>query len=195
MEHDVTTSPEEILSFWIDQTGEQGWYTPSQALDGEIRRRFLDLWEEARTAGLHWAPTPRSALAKLILLDQFPRNMFRGDAKAFATDRLALARAKSAIELDWDLRFNGPERQFFYMPLEHSECLADQDRAVRLFKDRMPEAAENLLHARAHREVIRRFGRFPTRNADLGRASTEDEKQYLAAGGYRSIVDSLRKAS
>ena len=195
MEQDVIIRPEEILSFWIDQTGEAGWYRQSDALDAEIRRRYLDLWEEARTSGLGWAPNPKSALAKLILLDQFPRNMFRGDARAFATDRLALARAKSAIELDWDLRFTGPERQFFYLPLVHSECLTDQDRAVRLFKDRMPEAADNLLHARAHREVIRRFGRFPTRNADLGRTSTADETAYLAAGGYQTLVDSLRKAS
>ena len=195
MEQDVIIRPEEILSFWIDQTGEAGWYRQSDALDAEIRRRYLDLWEEARTNGLGWAPNPKTALAKLILLDQFPRNMFRGDARAFATDRLALARAKSAIELDWDLRFTGPERQFFYLPLVHSECLTDQDRAVRLFKDRMPEATDNLLHARAHREVIRRFGRFPTRNAELGRASTADEAAYLAAGGYRTLVDSLRKAS
>ena len=195
MEHDVIIRPEEILSFWIDQTGESGWYRQSDALDAEIRRRYLDLWEEARTNGLGWAPNPKSALAKLILLDQFPRNMFRGDGRAYATDRLALARAKSAIELDWDLRFAGPERQFFYLPLVHSECLTDQDRAVRLFKDRMPEATDNLLHARAHREVIRRFGRFPTRNGDLGRTSTADEAAYLEAGGYQTLVDSLRKAS
>lgn len=195
MEQDVIPSHDEILNFWLDQTGEDNWYRQSDALDAEIRRRYLDLWEEARTNGLGWAPSPRSALAKLILLDQFPRNMFRGDARAFATDRLALARAKSAIEMNWDLRFDGPERQFFYLPLEHSECLTDQDRAVRLFKERMPEASETLLHARAHREVIRRFGRFPTRNADLGRTSTADEQAYLAAGGYRTIVDSLRQAS
>lgn len=195
MEQILTTHPDEILRFWIDETGEDGWFRQSNALDTEIRRRYLDLWEEARRTGLDWTPTPRSSLAKLILLDQFPRNMFRGDARSFATDGLARARAKSAIDMDWDLRIDGPARQFFYLPLMHSECLADQDRTVRLFMERMPESGENMLHARAHREVIRRFGRFPTRNADLGRASTSDEEAYLAAGGYGSIVDSLRKAS
>ncbi|MCA8879710.1 MAG: DUF924 domain-containing protein [Rhodobacteraceae bacterium] len=188
-------NPDDILTFWIDETGEEGWYRQSDALDAEIRRRFQDVWEAARNHQLGWTPTPHSTLALLIVLDQFPRNMFRGDPRAFATDRLALAKAKCAIEKDWDLRIDGPARQFFYMPFEHSECLADQERAVRLFLERMPESSENLLHAQAHRDVIRRFGRFPTRNAVLSRSSTEAETSFLGDGGYGRVVDSLRQAS
>ena len=188
MEQDVIIRPEEILSFWIDQTGEAGWYRQSDALDAEIRRLYLDLWEEARTNGLGWAPNPKTALAKLILLDQFPRNMFRGDARAFATDRLALARAKSAIELDWDLRFTGPERQFFYLPFMHSEISSDQDQCVRLVLLSLGRT-DTLTHARAHREVIRRFGRFPYRNAALGRRTTPPEAKFLDAGGYRHAYE------
>ena len=132
-------------------------------------------------------------MAYIILTDQFSRNMFRDTKQAFATDKLAKAAAKAAISKEWDLKIDEPARQFFYMPLVHSECLEDQERAVRLIKTRMPETGhQNLPHARAHREVIRRYGRFPTRNAALDRICSADEQAYLDAGGYGAIVKELQ---
>lgn len=189
-------TPEEILNFWLDETGPLGWYRRDEELDRQIRNRWGALWQEVKDNGWPgWTPTPRNTLAYLILTDQFSRNMFRDDPRAFATDKQARAAAKSAIELNWDLRVDGDGRQFFYMPLMHSECLMDQERAVRLFKTRMPDAQENLVHARAHREVIRQFGRFPHRNADLGRRTTGSETEYLSTGGYGSVVDSLKASA
>jgi len=122
--------------------------------------------------------------------------MFRGAAEAFASDKIARAAAKASIGRDWDLKINEPARQFFYLPLMHSENLSDQDRAVRLICTRMPETGEsNLVHARAHREVIRRHGRFPFRNHALGRKSTVHEDAFLSKGGYMAIVNELRAAS
>jgi len=187
------TSPEAVLTFWLEEVGPGRWYSGDDALDAEVRKSFAPLWEAARRSGwMDWIPTPRSALALVILLDQFPRNMFRDTAQAFATDAQALTRAKCAIDKGWDRRIAEPARQFFYMPLCHAECLADQERAVRLIAARLPEGAETLLHARAHREVIRRFGRIPTRNAALGRGATAAERDFLAAGGYGSVIRSMQ---
>ena len=146
--------PEDVLSFWLDEVGAKGWYAASDALDEEIRTRFLRAWEEACEGKFSlWLTYPSGALAYIILMDQFPRNMFRGSGQSFASDRAALAAAKSAIERGWDMRIDEPARQFFYMPLMHSENLCDQDRCVRLMCERMPMGREdNLLHARAHRE-------------------------------------------
>ena len=184
---------QEVLGFWLDEVGETGWYGGGADLDARVRDRFESLWSRATEGALAlWLTYPSGVLAYCILTDQFPRNMFRGTAGAFATDRLALAAARVAVDRDWDLRIDPPARQFFYLPFEHSEMPADQDRAVRLIRVRMPEAADTLLHARAHREVIRRFGRFPFRNAALGRADTPDEAAWLAAGGYGATVAALR---
>jgi uncharacterized protein (DUF924 family) len=121
--------------------------------------------------------------------------MFRGSDKAFATDCAALAAAKAAVDRKWDLRIDEPARQFFYLPMMHSESLTDQERCVRLIKERMPTCgASNLQHARAHREVIRLFGRFPYRNAVLQRPSTEPEMAYVEAGGYGETVRGLQAA-
>jgi uncharacterized protein (DUF924 family) len=190
----MIATPKDLLHFWLDEVGEQGWYAADDVLDAEIRRRFLPTWQAAMEGRLGlWLTTPPEALAYIVLLDQFPRNMFRGDARSFASDPHARAAAKTAIARDWDLRIPEPERQFFYLPLEHSENLVDQDRAVRLFVARMPEqGADNLLHARAHREQIRRFGRFPMRNAALGRANTPAEEEFLAEGGYRALVEAMK---
>ncbi len=187
---------EEISSFWLDEVGPEGWYKADDALDAEIRTRFRALWEGATDGRFAmWLTYPTGALAYIILTDQFPRNMFRGEARAFATDRAALAAAKSAIHRKWDLRIDEPARQFFYMPLMHSENLCDQDRCVRLILERMPETgADNLLHAKAHREVIRRFGRFPYRNAALGRSDTAPERAFLEEGGYGAAVRELQVA-
>ncbi|TDK49868.1 DUF924 family protein [Antarcticimicrobium luteum] len=189
--------PEEILEFWLDEVGAKGWYAQDDALDARIRDRFEKTWEAARDGRFSlWLTYPSGALAYIILTDQFPRNMFRDDSRAFSTDRAALAAAKSAIDKCWDMKIDEPSRQFFYLPLMHSENLCDQERCVRLLCQRMPQTgASNLLHARAHREVIRKFGRFPYRNAALSRATTRPEADYVSAGGYGETVRELQEAS
>jgi uncharacterized protein (DUF924 family) len=189
-------TPEEVLGFWLDEIGPNGWYASSDALDQTIRDRFEAAWNGAME-GRHalWLTYPSGALAYIILLDQFPRNMFRNSGKAFASDKFARAAAKQSIGKGWDMKIDEPARQFFYMPLMHSENLSDQDRCVRLMADRMPqEGGSNLLHARAHREVIRTFGRFPYRNDALSRAFTPSERSYVDHGGYGSTVEALKKA-
>ena len=181
--------PEEILEFWLDEVGPKGWYDVREDLDQTIRDRFLPAWEEACEGKYSlWLTYPSGTLAYLILTDQFPRNMFRNSGRAFASDAIALAVAKSAIHKGWDMKIDPPARQFFYLPLMHSENLCDQDRCVRLVCDRMPKTSSNLLHARAHREVIRQFGRFPYRNQALGRAPTAAEGAYIDEGGYGATL-------
>ncbi|MDQ2095245.1 DUF924 family protein [Rhodalgimonas zhirmunskyi] len=189
--------PDEILEFWLDEVGPKGWYEASDELDDTIRERFLPAWEAACEGRFSlWLTYPSGALAYIILLDQFPRNMFRGEAKAFCSDKIALAAAKAAVHKGWDMKIDEPARQFFYLPMMHSECLSDQDRSVRLIKERMPETGEpNLLHAKAHREVIRTFGRFPYRNDALDRRSTDTEADYVDGGGYGSTVREMQAAS
>jgi uncharacterized protein (DUF924 family) len=184
---------EEVLSFWLG-AGPEAWYKQDDAFDAEITQRFGALWEAGAAGALDeaWATNPRGALALIILLDQFPRNMFRGEARAFDSDARALSTACYAIDRGWDLRVEPPERQFFYMPFMHSERLTDQDHCVRLFKERMP--GDNVLHARAHREIIRRFCRFPYRNEALGRRSSDAERAFLDGGGYGKILNELKDA-
>ena len=188
---------EDVLAFWLDHVGEDGWYRQDEALDAEIRDRFQAAWTAASEGAYSlWLTYPSGTLAYIILTDQFPRNMFRGSGQAFATDRASLAAAKAAINKGWDLKIDEPARQFFYLPLMHSESLCDQDRCVRLMHERMPQSgAANLLHARAHREVIRQFGRFPYRNDALARATTELENAYVNAGGYGQTVRQHQAAS
>ena len=187
-------SPNEVLSFWLDEIGPDGWYSGGESLDATIRERFSNTHSRCCAGALSlWLTYPSGSLAYIILTDQFSRNMFRDSERAFATDKIALAAAKAAISKGWDERIDEPARQFFYMPLVHSENLADQDRAVRLFKTRMPETgADNLLHACAHREVIREYGRFPTRNMVMGRPCRAEEQAYLDDGGYGTIVEKLK---
>ncbi|MEM7598683.1 MAG: DUF924 family protein [Pseudomonadota bacterium] len=190
------TAPQEVLEFWLDEIGPRDWYKASDQLDSTIRDRFESAWARA-TEGAYglWLTYPSGTLAYILLMDQFPRNMFRGDARSFQTDAYALAAAKMAIQNGWDMRIDEPARQFFYLPLMHSENLCDQERCIRLLLERMPiHGGENLLHARAHREVIRQFGRFPHRNQVLSRMSTRPEKTYLEQGGYGTTVRSLQKA-
>ena len=186
----------EVLAFWIDEIGPKGWYDPPEGLDETVRERFEPLWARGRDGALSlWLTYPSGVLAYSILLDQFPRNMFRGEGRAFSTDHVALKAVKCAVDKNWDLKIDEPARQFFYLPMMHSERLQDQERGVRLIKERMPETGEsNLLHARAHRDVIRRFGRFPHRNDDLGRDTTPAERDFLEAGGYGSVVRELQAA-
>jgi len=182
----MNNEQEDVLRFWLHEVGPRRWYKLDSALDAEIRERFEALWRRAGDGACdHWLLTPRGSLALLIVLDQFPRNMFRGTSAAFGTDARALDFAKRAIRRGHDKVTPEPERQFFYLPLMHSEGLPDQDRCVRLIMLGMPETGgENLVHAQKHREVIRRFGRFPSRNLPLGRHDTEAEREYRASGGY-----------
>jgi len=181
---------EEILEYWIDEVGPEGWYKSDPELDQDIRDRFMETWEVAASGSLcEWTTAPSTALAFIILTDQFPRNMFRSDGRAFSTDRLALATAKKMIDREWDWRVPEPQRQFVYMPLMHSECLSDQERCVRLMCSHMPETGNtNLLHAKAHRDVIREFGRFPYRNEALERSMRSVEQEYIENGGYGYTV-------
>ena len=182
--------PEDVLAFWLDECTPADWYKSDAAFDATIRDRFAEAWREAAEGALGlWLTYPSGVLAYIILTDQFPRNMFRDSGDAFATDHLARAAAKVAIDRNWDLKIDEPGRQFFYLPLMHSENLCDQDRAVRLIHSRMPETGvSNQDHACAHRSVIRDFGRFPYRNAALGRKTMASEQLFLDAGGYGAAI-------
>lgn len=186
----------EIIAFWVDEIGPSGWYASTAELDARIRERFGEAWERAAAGAFgDWACDPEKSLAFLILTDQFPRNMFRGSGRAFQTDRTAVCVAKKAIHAGFDMRASEPQRQFYYMPLMHSESLTDQERCVRLMKVRMPQTgAQNLIHAKVHREVIRLFGRFPYRNEALGRVATPQETAYLEAGGYGETLREVMAA-
>ena len=178
----------DVLRFWLDEVGPKGWFIADDGVDQICRNRFGALVEEALAGGLtEWEAEAQSALALLIVLDQFPRNLFRGEARAFAGDARALAVAARAIESGFDWATPLPERSFFYTPYEHSEDLADQERSVALFEERAqddPNGANWLHHVKLHRDLIRRFGRFPHRNAVLGRESTPEEEEHLSGGGY-----------
>ncbi|WP_374426968.1 DUF924 family protein [Tabrizicola sp.] len=187
------SDPVELLDFWITEIGPKGWFNGGEEVDLACRDRFLDLWQAAHDGNLeHWVEGPTGTLAYLILTDQFPRNMFRGEARAFATDARARAAARRAVALGWDIAVPEPERTFFYLPFEHSEDLSDQEWSVELYSARMVEDADYLLHAKAHREIIARFGRFPFRNAALGRETTTEEQAFLDAGAYPAVVNRLK---
>ena len=182
----MDTRAQEILEFWLNEVGPDRWYRPDPAIDSTIRERWLPLWETGRAGGLReWSCSPLGCLALLVLLDQFPRNIFRDDPRAFGSDARAVTVAKTAILHGVDRRVGTPERQFFYTPLMHSEMQSNQDKAVRLYLLSFGKG-ELLRHARAHRDIIRRFGRFPFRNAALGRESTAEEQAFIDAGGYRA---------
>lgn len=176
--------PIPILEFWWS-AGPEKWFTRDEAFDDDIRARFLGAYERA-AAGAHedWCERPHGALALILLLDQFPRNLFREDKKAFATDAEAVRIADQAVSRQFDLVFPVPHRRFFYMPFEHAEDIALQERAVDLC--RIAKDQEGYFYALIHLDVIRRFGRFPHRNTVLGRASTPEEEAYLAAGGFKA---------
>lgn len=178
----------DVLTFWIDEIGVDGWYKRSDQTDMVCRDRFGLLWADL-AAGRHrdWLLSAPGALAYLVIADQIPRNIHRGGAAAFSTDRLARSATVLAIARGFDEATPEPQRQFFYLPLMHSEVLSDQERSVRMIMTRMPETGHNNLeHAIKHRDVIRRFGRFPSRNAALGRTDSDTEIAYRAAKGYMS---------
>lgn len=167
---------QDILDFWFSLDGEQHWKI-DPALDAACRERFLASWEEQRLRPADdFLGSPEDALAAVLLFDQMPRNMFRGDARSFVTDKLARDVAAGAVERGYDATLPVERRVFLYMPFEHSEELADQDRSVALFEALGDDFYTDF--ARKHRHVIARFGRFPHRNAVLGRASTEEETAF-----------------
>ncbi len=175
-------TPDDILAFWRE-AGRSRWYEKDDAFDAEVRRRFLDLWHKAAAGELSaWERSDDGALALTIVLDQFPRNMFRGEARTYATDPLAREVASRAIARDVDTRVDPVLVEFLYMPLMHSELLADQLRCVELF--RKTGNAENLGYAERHAGIVKRFGRFPHRNRLLGRATTPEEQAFLDGGGF-----------
>ena len=190
------TAHQEILEFWFEEISPQEQFMGGPELDKRIRTRFKAIWDQAVSGQLReWLELPDGALALIILLDQFPRNMFRGSGKSFDSD--ALARECSAIAIDSGHDMKMPERRrlFIYMPYMHSESMEDQRRCVELIRDRMPETgALNLLHARAHRDIIGLFGRFPYRNEALGRESTAEETEWMETVGYRKFVEQLEAA-
>lgn len=167
----------DVLDYWFALSPEQ-WWKPDEARDAEIRDRFLELWQERRSGTAEsFLGSSDEAVAAVILFDQFPRNMFRGHADSFATDSLALAIAKGALDRGLDADMSKAERGFLLMPFQHSENLDDQQRSLLLFAELGD--AEQLRFAHLHHDVIARFGRFPHRNAMLGRAPRADE---IAAG-------------
>ncbi len=175
-----STAPE-VVAFWRE-AGPDRWFAKDDAFDRRFRTRGLALHEAAARGDLDsWAAQPDGALALVLLLDQFPRNSFRGTARMFATDAAACTIAAAAIEAGHDRAVDPDLRVFFYLPFEHSEDLADQDRSVALAE---PLSEDYRTYALLHRDIIVRFGRFPHRNAVLGRTTTPEEQRFLDAGGF-----------
>lgn len=180
-----TTEPRELIDFWRG-AGHERWFKPDTGFDEGIRRRYGDLHHTAARGELDgWRDTAEGALALLLLLDQFPRNLFRNSPHAYATDPLALRLAEQSYERGFDQETESLLRPFFLLPFEHSEQLEHQDRAVELAERLKTDTgdSETLDWAIKHREVIRRFGRFPHRNRALARDTTPEEQAYLDAGG------------
>ncbi|UPK03526.1 DUF924 family protein [Bradyrhizobium sp. 170] len=179
---EASVTPAGILAFWRD-AGPKRWYTRNDAFDAEVRQRFLGLWQKAAAGDLSsWEASDDGALALVIVLDQFPRNMFRGDIRTYASDAEAREVAHRAIERGVDTRIDGALREFLYLPFMHSEHLADQLRCIEL--SRAAGHTESLKWAERHADIIRRFGRFPHRNHILGRATTPEEQVFLDEGGF-----------
>ena len=176
----VTTATD-VVQFWRG-AGPQRWFKKDEAFDADFRSRFMAAHEAAARGDLAaWAATAEGSLALLILLDQFPRNSFRGTARMFATDPMARDVARAALAAGHDQQTDEALRNFFYLPFMHSEDLTDQDQALALCTALGPDARH---HAQVHRDIIEKFGRFPHRNAVLGRATTPDEQRFLADGGF-----------
>jgi uncharacterized protein (DUF924 family) len=179
--HDAVTADwaTGLLDFWFNRIGEQGWWSHDPAVDRACADRFRDLWQEMRTReAADFLDRADEALAAILLFDQMPRNMFRGRAEAFATDSLARDIARGAVARGYDVQIGGAGRRFFYMPFMHSEAMADQDLSMTLFEG--AGDPESLDFARKHRSIVARHGRFPNRNAALGRETQPEEAAALA---------------
>ena len=171
-----------LLDFWFDPASQPYWFDSTPEFDAQLRARFLDLYEHAAGGGLTgWRADGRGCLGLVLLLDQLPRNVFRDTAQAFATDAQARAVTRYALEMAFDQQLDEAQRLFLYLPLEHSEEIADQDRSVELI-GQLTSQPMWLDYAEKHRAVIARFGRFPHRNAVLGRESTPEERAFLDDG-------------
>ena len=169
---------EEVLAFWFGELRPEDWFNGGDEVDSRIRERFLDLHEALRErVPDEWRASARGTLAAVIALDQFPRNVYRGDPRAFAADAAALGLAREAVERGLDRGMSKDERKFLYLPFEHSEDPAEQARSVELYA--ALDDANTLEYAMRHKEIIDRFGRFPHRNAALGRGSTPEEIEFL----------------
>lgn len=183
--------PREVLDFWFGDScadHHRLWFGKDPEVDAEIRSRFQGTWERAARGELHeWCDIQRACLALIVVLDQFPRNMFRGTPRAFATDALARATVRHALAKGFDRELPPIQRMFLYLPFEHSENLADQVASVALFTSLAREQGldDVLRWARRHRDVVARYGRFPHRNAILGRPSTPEEIEFLRQPGSR----------
>lgn len=178
----TSVQPADILAFW-QAAGPDKWFEKDAGFDADIRARFLATYEAAAAGALSdWEETAEGALALVIVLDQFPRNMFRGEARTFAADPLARDVADRALARGFDAQVPDAMRGFFYLPFEHSEILADQERCTALH--RAHGDADGLKWAELHADIIRRFGRFPHRNAVLGRTTTPEEQTFLDSGGF-----------
>ncbi|MCY3880333.1 MAG: DUF924 domain-containing protein [Rhodobacteraceae bacterium] len=189
------TAAEQVLEFWFKELSPQDHFMGGDRVDGMIKDRFADLWQCAAGGGCsEWEGEAASILALILVLDQFPRNMFRGSGQSFHSDALAREVASRAIENGLDMQISEPDRLFFYMPFMHSERLGDQDRCVTLIAERMKETGkQNLLHAKAHRGIIELFGRFPYRNEALGRENSPEESDWMQNVGYMKFVQQLEE--
>ncbi len=171
---------QEVLDFWFSEAVRPLWFNATPEFDRELEGRFRGLWEAAAGGGLdHWQETPEGALALVIVLDQFPLNMFRGQPASFSTEAAARQVAEAAIARGFDTAMAPERRVFLYLPFMHSESLADQERSVALYDG--AGHGDGPKWARHHRDIVRRFGRFPHRNAILGRESTPEELAWLAS--------------
>ena len=187
----ANSAANEIFAFWFGEGADHGkrreqWFKKDVAFDEEIRRRFLATYELAAAGELaRWKDDARLCLALIVVLDQFPRNMFRGSPRAFAADALAREATLGALASGFDAALKPVERQFIYLPLEHSESLPDQQHCLQLMRalSAFAETAELHIWAEKHLTIVRRFGRFPHRNAALGRESTKEERQFLTQPG------------
>ena len=174
------TTPEEIIGFWFSTRARPLWFNSTPEFDAELREHFLPTYRAALSGELaHWADTAEGALALVLCLDQLPLNMFRGQVESFAGEGLSRLIAEEAIERGFDQSLSNEQKAFLYMPYMHSEDLADQDRALALFEQ--AGLMDNLKWAKHHRDIVARFGRFPHRNAILGRESTAEENAWLAS--------------
>ena len=179
----MTAWTDDVLHFWFDHIGPEHWYGGGPEVDAEITERFEPLWHSLKKEkAIFFVTSPLEALAAVILFDQFPRNMFRHQPDAFATDALALSIAKLSIETGFDTDMTPEQRQFLYMPFQHSEDIADQDMSAELFDGL--GLAEPMKFAIAHRDIIKRFGRFPHRNEVLGRETLPEEVSAIEEGEH-----------
>jgi uncharacterized protein (DUF924 family) len=177
----MPTTPQDILNFWTYELGEKRWFEGGPEIDALITQRWRETWDAAKRGDYSsWENSAEGALALVLVLDQFPRNMFRDHADAFSTDAQARKTTERAIDKGFDRAMDEKLRAFFYMPFMHAEDIADQDKSVALFAERLGKENIQYPYALEHRAEIARFGRFPSRNAALGRQTTDDEREFLA---------------